>query len=358
MANQKKPAGKKPGKKKRLRTGDKILLTLSVILIGVSLGIIGYVSLLNWAPLPEIDDEGNVASISDDYKTEEENQKKVVNFLVTGIDYAEGTGRAKLTDVIMVVSYNLESQSINVLQIPRDTYIGSEYPTGKINAVYGNANAGGIENVARVIYDRFRLPIDHYVTITMDGFVNAVDAIGGVEINVQESFTLEGVTINPGLQTLNGTQAEKFVRERHSRGGDIGRINAQREFLAALLNKFKNLSMGQITSLVPTLMKEVTTDLTVNDVLTLAPQVLKLDTSQISFHMVPGEGAYAGSYSVWSVHKQVLADLLNEYFRPFSDPVPAEELNITEIANTTDYYDDNDTTVDEIIGGSSGTSGN
>lgn len=98
--------------------------------------------------------------------------------------------------------------------------------------------------------------------------------------------------------------------------------------------------------------------MTVNDVLTLAPQVLKLDTSQISFHMVPGEGTYAGSYSVWSVHKQVLADLLNEYFRPFSDPVPAEELNITEIANTTDYYDDNDTTVDEIIGGSSGTSGN
>ena len=346
--------------KKRLRTGDKILLALSIVLIGVSLGIIGYVSLLNWAPLPEVDEEGNAASISDDYKTEEENQKKVVNFLVTGIDYAEGTGRAKLTDVIMVVSYNLEEQNLNILQIPRDTYIGSEYPTGKINAVYGNANAGGVENLARVIYDRFRLPIDHYVTITMDGFVNAIDAIGGVEINVQESFTLEGVTIRPGVQTLNGTQAEKFVRERHSRGGDIGRINAQREFLSALVKKFKNLSMGQITALAPTLMNEVTTDLTVNDVLTLAPQVLKLDTSNMAFHMVPGEGAYANNLSVWGVHKQVLADLLNEYFRPFSDPVPAEELNILEIANTTDYYDDNDTTVGDLIGGgtSSGTSGN
>ncbi|MGI5857299.1 MAG: LCP family protein [Candidatus Merdivicinus sp.] len=346
--------------KKRLRTGDKILLALSIVLIGVSLGIIGYVSLLNWASLPEVDEEGNAASISDDYKTEEENQKKVVNFLVTGIDYAEGTGRAKLTDVIMVVSYNLEEQNLNILQIPRDTYIGSEYPTGKINAVYGNANAGGVENLARVIYDRFRLPIDHYVTITMDGFVNAIDAIGGVEINVQESFTLEGVTIRPGVQTLNGTQAEKFVRERHSRGGDIGRINAQREFLSALVKKFKNLSMGQITALAPTLMNEVTTDLTVNDVLTLAPQVLKLDTSNMAFHMVPGEGAYANNLSVWGVHKQVLADLLNEYFRPFSDPVPAEELNILEIANTTDYYDDNDTTVGDLIGGgtSSGTSGN
>ena len=173
-----------------------------------------------------------------------------------------------------------------------------------------------MENLARVIYDRLRLPIDHYVTINMDGFVSVIDAIGGVEINVQESFTLEGVTFKPGLQTLNGLQAEKFVRERHSRGGDIGRINAQREFLAALVNKFKHLSMGQISSLIPTLMQEM-----------------------------------AGSYSVWSVHKQVLADLLNQYFRPFSDPVPVEELNIQEIANTTDYYDDNDTTVNDLIDG-------
>ena len=168
---------------------------------------------------------------------------------------------------------------------------------------------------------------------------------------MQESFTLEGVTFKPGLQTLNGLQAEKFVRERHSRGGDIGRINAQREFLAALVNKFKHLSMGQISSLIPTLMQEVTTDLTVNDVLTLAPRVLSLDTSSMAFHMVPGEGTMAGSYSVWSVHKQVLADLLNQYFRPFSDPVPVEELNIQEIANTTDYYDDNDTTVNDLIDG-------
>ncbi len=356
MATKKAPKNKK----KRLRTADKVLLALSIVLIAVSAGIIGYVSLLNWAPLPEVDESGNTVSISDEYRTDEEIKKKVVNFLVVGIDYAEGTGRAKLSDVIMVVNYNLEAQSINVLQIPRDTYIGSEYPTGKINAVYGNKNAGGMENLARVIYDRFRLPIDHYVTINMDGFVNVVNAIGGVEIDVQESFTLEGVTFKPGLQTLNGTQAEKFVRERHSRGGDIGRINAQREFLSALVKKFKNLSMSQITSLVPTLMQEVTTDLKVSDVLTLAPRVLDLDTSSMSFHMVPGEGAYVGSYSVWGVHKQVLADLLNQYFRPFSDPVPAEELNILEIANTTDYYDNNNTTVGDLLGDetSSGSSGN
>ena len=81
---------KKKNKKRRLGTADRILMALSIVLIVVSAGIVGYVSLLNWAPLPEVDESGHTVSISDEYKTEEEIQKKVVNFLVTGIDYAEG----------------------------------------------------------------------------------------------------------------------------------------------------------------------------------------------------------------------------------------------------------------------------
>lgn len=343
-------------KKKRLSLFDRILTVISVLFIVASVGSIGYVTVMNWQPLSELDQEGNVASIDADIQNDVDIQKKVTNFLVTGIDYAEGTGRAKLTDVIMVVSFNLETNEINVLQIPRDTYIGSEYPTGKINAVYGNSSKGGIENVARVIYDRFRLPIDHYVTINMDGFVNIIDAIGGVEINVQESFTLEGVTINPGLQTLDGVKAEKFVRERHSRGGDIGRINGQREFMAALVKKMKSLSIGELTSLAPTLMTNVTTDMNVKTILTFAQRAMDLDMDSIEFHMVPGEGATINGYSVWTVHKEVLAQTLNENFRPFSDPVPASELNLTEVRNTTDYYDNNDVTVDDLLGnGSSST---
>lgn len=344
--------------KKKLSLMDRILTIISVILIVASVGSIGYVSVMNWQPLSELDQEGNAASIDADIQNDVNIKKKVTNFLITGIDYAEGTGRAKLTDVIMVVSFNLETSEINVLQIPRDTYIGSEYPTGKINAVYGNANKGGIENVARVIYDRFRLPIDHYVTINMDGFVNVVDAIGGVEINVQESFTLEGVTIQPGLQTLDGVKAEKFVRERHSRGGDIGRINGQREFMAALIKKMKGLSIGELTSLAPTLMKNITTDMNVKTILTFAEKAMKLDLDNMKFHMVPGEGATINGYSVWAVHKDVLTEILNENFRPFSDPVPASELNITEVRNTTDYYDNNDVTVDDLLGGGSSNSEN
>ncbi len=337
-------------KKKKLSFADRIMMIISVILIIASICSIGYLGIMNWKPLTELDEYGNAATIDSDIQNSANIKKKATNFLITGIDYAEGTGRGKLTDVIMVVSFNMENGAINVLQIPRDTYIGTEYPTGKINAVYGNKNKGGVENLARVIYDRFRLPIDHYVTINMDGFVNLVDAIGGVEVDVKESFTLEGVTFKPGVQVLNGLKAEKFVRERYSRGGDIGRINGQREFMAALIKKLKSLSVKEITSLAPTLMKNVTTDMNVKTILTFAEKARKLDMANIKFHMAAGESAYINGYSVWTVHKEVLAKTLNENFRPFSDPVPASKLNIREVRNTISHYDDNTTTIDDILG--------
>lgn len=345
----------KKAKKRHLSVFDRLLLVLSVVLIGVSAGIIGYVSLMNWTPLREVDESGNAVSIDESIQTAEENRGRVTNFLVTGIDYntidaSAGTSRATLTDVIMVVQLNLDTNKVDILQIPRDTYVGTDVSsTGKINAVYGRS---GLEGLAQVIYDRFKLPLDHYVNINMDGFITIIDAIGGVEINIQESFTLEGVTFQPGLQTLNGIEAEKFVRERHSRGSDVGRMNAQREFLAALFQKFKSLSLGQITNLVPTVMENVTTDLDVKTVLSMIEVVMGIEMDDISFHMVPGEGCYASNgQSVWSVHLEPLLEILNGYFRPYEEPLTAEDLNLVELQNSTDIYDNNTSTIGDLLDG-------
>ncbi|MBR6790592.1 MAG: LCP family protein [Oscillospiraceae bacterium] len=359
--------------KHRMRWHDRLLMILSVVMICGAALAIGYTSLMNWSPLAEVvseeavtDDAGvpgqpvskpaqHTASIDNSIKNTGEAGEKTVNFLITGIDYTTtdlmaGTGRAKLTDVIMVVQLNMEDNTASVLQIPRDTWVGTgASSTGKINAVYGRS---GLEGLAQVIYDQLSIPLDHYVNMNMDGFMNIVDAVGGVEINVQESFTLEGVTFRPGLQTLNGLQAEKFVRERHNRsGGDIGRLKAQRQFMASLFKKFKNISMGEITKLVPILMKEVTTDLKVGTVLDLVGEVLELNPDNISFFTLPGEGAWASNgQSVWTIHKDVAADTLNENFRPFSKEIPAEDLKMQELRNSTDYYDNDSNTITDLLG--------
>ncbi len=355
---------KKMAAGRRMPKGDRLLLLLSILMICGSALALGYVSLMNWSPLAEVvsgesgaGSGGNhTVSIGEDIKTPSTQQQHTVNFLVTGIDYTRndtsaGTVRGQLTDVIMVVQLDLDNNNVDVLQIPRDTWVGTNVSsTGKINAIYGRS---GLEGLAQAIYDQLSIPLDHYVNINMDGFINVVDAVGGVEIDVQESFTLEGVTFRPGLQTLDGLKAEKFVRERYHRsGGDIGRISAQRQFLAALFKKFKGISMSEVTRLVPILMQEVTTDLRVGTVLELAPEVLALNTDNISFYTLPGEGATASNgQSVWTIHKEVAAGMLNEHFRPYSDPVPADKLRMQELRNSTDYYDNNDSTITDLLGG-------
>ena len=304
----------------------------------------------------ELSDEELAGFIDEEIKTPVSQQNQVVNFLVAGIDYnttdaSAGVSRGKLTDVIMVVQIDLGAGTVQALQIPRDTWVGTNVSsTGKINAVYGSRN---IDGLAEVIYDRFSLPIDHYVTVDMDGFIKIVDAMGGVPVTIEESFTLEGVSFSPGEHVLSGIEAEKFVRERHSRsGGDIGRINAQRQFLAGLFSKMKSLSGSELASLSGVVMENVSTDLSVGTALSLVQEILKMDTDNMSFYMVPGQTATAyNGQSIWSVHKEELADLLNEHFRPYSDDVPASELSVEEVANTVDYYDDNSATVTDLLGG-------
>ena len=215
----------------------------------------------------------------------------------------------KLTDVIMVVSFNMETNEINILQIPRILISVQNILPERSTRFTAIRIRAASKMWPGLSMTGSGLPIDHYVTINMDGFVNVVDAIGGVEVNVQESFTLEGVTIKPGLQTLDGIKAEKFVRERHSRGGDIGRINGQREFMAAIVKKLKGLSLGELTSLaLPLWMKNVTTDMNVKTLLAFAEKAMKLDMDNMKFHMVAGEGATINGYSVWTVHKGAGSD--------------------------------------------------
>lgn len=330
----------KKQKKSQSSAKDKVLISIFSVVIAISLLCVAGVFVINYRPLQNNEQgTGNDNKLNSDIVTPSDIKDKAVNILVAGIDYTEKAGgnRGKLTDVIMVVSFDMKSGKANILQIPRDTFIGDDYPTGKINAIYSRSENGGIEGLANRINKTLSLTIDHYVTINMDGFITVVDKIGGVEVDVPKSFTLEGVTIKAGKQVLDGAKAEIFVRERYSRGGDLGRIEMQQLFLKAAMEKVFNLSMTQVLSLAPTLFSQVTTDMSIGDMLGYYKELVKLDMSQIRFHTLPVIGAAYGSYSVVSIKKYPAADLLNEYFRPYSDPVPAEKLGVIELNTNYDY---------------------
>ncbi|MFZ2537819.1 MAG: LCP family protein [Oscillospiraceae bacterium] len=326
--------------KTKVAKKDKVLITIFSVIITFSLLCVAGVFLLNSRFFANTENNtGGNGQLNEDIVTPAKIKDKTTNFLVCGIDYAQGSGRGKLTDVVMLVSFDIEGKNIDILQIPRDSYIGEDYPTGKINAIYGQKENGGVQGLAQRISETFDMPIDHYVTINMDAFITVVDKIGGVEVDVPKKIVLEGTTLLPGLQTLNGKKSEIFVRERKSyANGDLGRIDMQRIFLESLLKKVFSLSNGKIVSLAPTLIKEVTTDLTISQMLGYYDHLMKVDKNKdINFHLLPVIGGTHNGLSVLSIKKFPTADLLNEHFRPYSKPVLADELGIIELNKNYEY---------------------
>lgn len=259
------------------------------------------------------------------------NNAKNTTFLLCGLDLSE-----ELTDVIMVVNLDTGKNEVNVLQIPRDTYIGMErFNTGKINSVYGTKQSGTtpIGRLIKEINRDFKLPIDHYATVNIPGLKNIVDSMGGVTVNIPQDINfLPGQTLKKGMQTLNGEKAEWFVRYRKGyNNADIGRMHAQSLFLTACAEKALKMSKTQMLSFVTQNMNNITTDLTLAQVIGYYGSVSNMTIDNIHFYALEGSGVMYKGYAVYCLDKEKAADLLNEYFRPAGSEVPAKDLKIIEV---------------------------
>lgn len=312
---------------------------LSVILVVSLLGTTACAALLYM----DFSDSGDaVADMSEISKSD---SNDVEYFLVAGTDESEN-----LTDIMMVVCFDLKNNSANILQIPRDTFIGVDVPTSKMNAVYSQApreeGQTNINVMLRRINDYFGLPIDHYITVTLSAFRDIVDAVGGVDVYVPDTIynafneDRQYFTFEKGMNHFDGEMAEAFVRHRKSYAmGDLGRVKAQRNFYAAFIKKCLNMSYAQMATAATSIYDQVSTDMKLVDILAFAQTAQKLKVENIKFHAVPGQ---SGSYSVngrqplsyYSIHKQEYVDLVNRYFMPYSDPITADSLLIDELHQT------------------------
>lgn len=250
--------------------------------------------------------------------------ENVSYFLVCGVDLSEN-----LTDIIMVVCYDLANNEANILQIPRDTYVG-DVPSGKINAVYGNPRDGEskIKALIRCINAKLGIPIDHYATVTIKGTEKIIDIMGGVDIKLDKSYTLIDDSRDPevkktfeaGKVHLDGQWATALLRHRKSFAqGDMGRLKNQRAVYAAILKQLTAISMSEITSIVTNCMDDVSTDLPLGLALGYAEKVNQLSLDKVNIMTLPGQTATINGLSCWVTHKQETVDMLNEYFRPYEE---------------------------------------
>lgn len=177
-----------------------------------------------------------------------------VNILLLGIG-GEGHPGALLTDTIIVVSIDTTSHRVGMLSIPRDLLVDVPelgYAT-KINSIYARTNEKTSENegtaVLTTTIERItNLPIQYYVRADFEGFEQLIDALGGIEVTLEESIddplfpgpnsSYEHFVIDAGRQTLDGATALKVARSRYTTaGGDFGRARRQQLILEAIKMK-------------------------------------------------------------------------------------------------------------------------
>ncbi|ALC05199.1 hypothetical protein CDES_03735 [Corynebacterium deserti GIMN1.010] len=234
------------------------------------------------------------------------------------------------TDTIMVIRVPNDGSSATAVSIPRDTYIhDEEYGNMKINGVYGaykdarrtelmdqgltneseletRAKESGREGLIGAVSDLTGITVDHYAEIGLLGFVLLTDAVGGVEVCLNNAVDepLSGANFPAGRQTLGGSDALSYVRQRHDLPrGDLDRIVRQQSYMASLVNQV--LSSGTLTNpsklnaLADAVMRSVIID-DGWDVMGFATQLQNLAGGNVTFGTIPvtsidGTGDYGES---------------------------------------------------------------
>lgn len=221
----------------------------------------------------------------------------IVNILVVGKDHVGAN-----TDVIMVASLNAKANKISILSIPRDTRV-QFHGQRKINSVYSYAQQKGMkkeEALINVVSQTSGLPIHYYAVINLRAFRDVVNALGGVEFNIERPYHYDDplqdlhIHIDPGYQVLDGEKAEGLIRYRADYvEGDIKRVQVQQAFLTAMVQQKLQLKyISKIPEIYEKVTENVVGNLTVNDLVNFAKAATSCGTQTFTL-----PGYYAGDGS-------------------------------------------------------------
>ncbi|MCH5256379.1 MAG: LCP family protein [Lachnospiraceae bacterium] len=283
-------------KKKRKFSYNVPLFIVEFLVLCIAIGVL-YVVTIATKDLKRTDIDTDTIVINEEVadtiaEKKEEKSKGYRNIALFGVDDREGNlGRGTRSDTIIIASINLDTKEVKLVSVYRDTYLNLGNDSyNKCNAAYAQ---GGPEQAITMLNTNLDLNITDYVTVGFGGLIDAIDALGGIEMEITKSEITHlnnyqlcmaeemGVDYIPvtvtGKQTLNGMQATAYCRIRYTKGDDFRRAERQRDVLKAMMVKAKSASLSTLNNVVTAVLPSVSTSLNVSEILSVLGTAVDYD---------------------------------------------------------------------------------
>ena len=312
-------------KMKKKKIVAKIFLVIGLLFSVTAGSVLAYVKHTSdtMLGLMNYDKSGTMKDI-DFSKYKIDSDTEVVNILLVGADKnndEQDENVERRSDSMMIATLDVKHNKLKVTSLMRDMYVDIPgYGGNKLNAAY---SFGGIKLLYKTLLQNFSIKLDGYAEVNFDAFVNVIDEIGGIEVNLTESEAKnlrqtnyikrrKYRNVKVGKQIFNGYQALGYCRIRHGKrqpdghypgvytasgkGDDYGRTERQRLTIQALLKKMKQLSPQELLNLAEVIMPNVKTDVSQDDIYSYLMTVFRMGTTKLHQFSLPIEGAYTSQF--------------------------------------------------------------
>lgn len=278
------------GKNKRKGRGLKIALIILLLIIVIIAAIFGGAY---WYVEDKLGKMQQVKISDEELQINNEVEESLSgyrNIAIFGVDSrSSNLGKGNRSDCIIIASINEKTKEVKLASVYRDTYVQIQgHGLDKINHAYSYGEAPLALGTLNTNLD---LNVKEFVTVNFDAVAEAVDELGGVQINVEqneieyingyqiETSKVTGKEIKqvtkPGLQTLNGIQAVSYGRIRYTAGGDYKRTERMRDVIEAMLKKLQTKSIGEINTLLDNILPKIYTNISTGSIISEIPSITK-----------------------------------------------------------------------------------
>ena len=383
-----------PRKKKKKTSPAKlvirILLVLFLVMLLVFLFVVGQYLYTYFFRNEEV-----IPSVPIDYETTADEDVEKVSYYLVGL---MGESSTDPLEMLSLLCFDKKAGTLDVLQIPVSTYLGEtegwdittfgaawsdpkpltwcnkcrkrvfapEVGADGVHTVCGETlttkKGSSTENLIDMCNEQYSMPVDAFFILPQQALVKLVDRVGGVDVELSSSITVNDVKYSKGVQTLSGEAALYYAvsaNYKSTPATDLVRLEHQRQVFTALFLRMAAMSDEELHDDVIDPVMSGSTPIRVNEtsqgrhamiagvskesaesidyeqaICILLKALGKLELKDMQYHILPGESAKASSAQVYSVHADALLTLLSEQFNPYGREITSADLKVTELKNS------------------------